>query len=165
MKSLQYNRRESIEIHGVPQSIQNDKLENYCLGVLGDIGCGVIKDKDVHACHRMRNKENTIIRFANRKHADLALHHRKKLKVIDRLRYEIPVNSHGIFINESLCKPMQFLSFKVRSAYKSKLIESYNFWKGKLSLKQTGNEHRISHVDDLIGLGLAVEDDRSLFLK
>ena len=85
VKSLQYNRRESIEIHGVPQSIQNDKLENYCLDVLKDIGCGEVNQKAVHACHRMRNKENTIIRFLNRKHADLALHHRKKLKDIDRL--------------------------------------------------------------------------------
>ena len=28
----------------------------------------------VHACHRLRNKKNTIIRFVNRKSADIALH-------------------------------------------------------------------------------------------
>ena len=165
LQSLQYNRRESIEIHGVPQAIRNDKLETYCLDLLQDIGCGEIKEKDVHACHRMRKKENTIIRFVNRKHADLALHNRRKLKDIDKSRYEIPIDSYGLFINESLCKPMQFLSYKVRSAYKSKDIESYNLWKGKLSLKLNGSEHRISHIDDLIDLGLAVEEDRLLFLK
>ena len=165
LNALQYNRRESIEIHGVPRSITDDTLESYCLEALGEIGCGDIQAEDVHACHRLRNKDKTIMRFVNRKHADMSLHNRKKLKDIDRAKYKIPEESRGLFINESLCKPVQFLFYKVRLALKSKKIDSFNMWKGKLSLKIQGNEHFISHIDDLIELNLADEGDQILFFK
>ena len=165
LRSLQYNRRESIEIHGVPRSVKDDQLEGFCAKILQEIGCGDIGDKDVHACHRLRNKDKTIIRFTNRKFADRALHNRRKLKDINKVTFNIPDASRGLFINESLCKPMSFLCFKVRSAMKAKTIESYNLWKGKLSLKVNGEEHYISHVEDLIELGLAEEVDRLNFFK
>ena len=91
LKSLQYNRRESIEIHGVPTSVKD--VEKYCCDVLGEIGCGAITEKDVHACHRLKNKDNAIIRFTNRKFADKALHHQKKLKGISRENFSIPGDS------------------------------------------------------------------------
>ena len=149
----------------MPHPIPNKRVESYCLDVLGDIGCGDIQEKDVHACHRLRNKGNIIIRFVNRKHADKALYKRKKVKDIDRVKYELLNGSRGIFINESLCKPMGFMFFKVRQAHKGKKIEAFNLWKGKLSLKLNGNEHFISHIDDLIEFDSAEEDNRLLFLK
>ena len=51
LKFLQYNRRESVEIHGIPRSVEDNGMENYCAGVLEEIGCGTITDKDIHACH------------------------------------------------------------------------------------------------------------------
>ena len=89
----------------------------------------------------------------NRKFADRVLHHRKKLKV----------NHNSIYINESLCCPMQFLSFKVRSTLKVKKIQSYNLWKSKLTLKCNGNDFVISHIDDLIDLNLAKPEDHLSF--
>ena len=160
LNSLQYQRRESIEIHGIPQSIADDNLESYCTDVLEEIGCGEIESNDVHACHRLKNRDKTVIRFVNRKHADLALHNRKKLASIDKKKHQIPSQSPGLFINESLCRPMQFLEYKVRMAYKRKLIKSYNLWKGKLSLMLNEKKHFISHIDDLIILNLAEEDER-----
>ena len=165
LHSLQYNRRESIEIHGIPAAVVDKDLETYCCEVLGEIGCGEIGDRDVHACHRLRNKDKAIIRFTNRKFANKALHHRKKLKEIDRQKFKIPESSRGLFVNESLCKPMSFLFYKVRSALSAKKIDAYNLWKGSLSIKMNGCDHNISHVDDLIDLGLAEEDDRLTFFK
>ena len=155
LNSLQYQRRESIEIYGVPETVGDGELETHCIDMLEKIGCGPINERDVQACHRLKNKKNTIIRFVNRKHAGLALHNRKKLKT------ERP----GVFINESLCRPMQFLAYKVRSALKAKNISSWNLWKGKLKIKLDNQTHVISHIDDLIELNLATENDRLLFFS
>ena len=162
---MQYNRRESVEIHGFPEAITEDKLEEKSRDLLEEIGCGKVKSSQIHACHRLKNKYVTIIRFVNRKVADRALHNRAKLKNIDHEKYNLDQNNK-LFINESLCRPMQFLSYKVRSAYKTKQIDSYNMWKGKLTLKmeKNGKNITISHVQDLIDIGLACEDDKQSFL-
>ena len=52
-------------------------------------------------------------------------------------------------------------------AYKAKNIASYNIWNGKLSLK-IGKDDRdiyISHIDDLINIGLASDEDILEFLN
>ena len=49
LRSLQYNRRESIEICRLPESLKDDHLEQTCLNVLEDIGCGKIKKSSVNA--------------------------------------------------------------------------------------------------------------------
>ena len=162
LNSLQYQRRESIEINGIPESVPDDKLEDTCLDLLNDIGCGKIKKSQVHACHRLKNKKNTIIRFVCRKNADKALHNRGKLKNIDKTKYGV---NGSIYINENLCRPMAFLAFKVRTAKKNGLIDSYNIWKGSLSIKVKDENFPISHIDDLIELDLATEDDVLSFFK
>ena len=162
LRSLQYNRRESIEICGLPETIKDDDLEQTCLQILEDIDCGKIKKSSVHACHRLKNRDKTIIRFVNRKHADLALHNKKKLKDVEKTKYGLQKN---IFINESLCKPMQFLAFKVRKAYREKKISSFNLWKGKLSCKIDEQNVNIDHIDDLIELNLADDEDKASFFN
>ena len=163
---MQYNRRESVEIHGFPETITDRNLEEKSKELLEEIGCGKIKSSQIHACHRMKNKNVTIIRFVNRKTADNALHNRAKLKNIDRKKYNLEQDKK-LYINESLCRPMQYLSYKVRCAYKAKKIVSFNMWKGKLTLKvdNEGEDISISHVQDLIDIGLACEDDKLSFFK
>ena len=164
VRSLQYSRRESIELHGIPTSIDDNTLEATCVGILHEIGCSDISPEGIHACHRLKNKENVIIRFVNRKDADVALHNRGKLKVLKKESFNLKKN---IYINESLCRPMQFLNYKVRCAFREKKIASYNFWKGKLSLKlkKDNKEITISHIDDLININLAVAEDRLDFIN
>ena len=126
VRSLQYNRRESVELSGIPESIGQENLEGTCVGILNEIGCVNVTERDIHTCHRLKNKKNVIIRFVNRKDADLALHNRGKLKDIDKEgKFKI---KGEIYINESLCRPLQFLHWKC--AFKGKKIDSYNLWKG-----------------------------------
>ena len=114
VRSRQYNRRESVELHVIPESIEHENLEGTCVGILNEIGCINVRERDIHACHRLKNKKNVIIRFVNRKDADLALHNRAKLKVLDKEgKFDIKCD---IYINEILCRPMQFLYWKVRCA-------------------------------------------------
>ena len=162
VKSLQYNRRESIEIHGLPETIKDENLEGKCLDLLGEIGCGHIQPSQVQACHRLKNRNKTIIRFVNSKHANAALHNKKKLKEVKKENYGLP-KEDKIFINESLCRPFGFLAYVIRKALASKSIESYNIWKGKITLKVHGVQHYISHIQDLIDLNLANEEDRINF--
>ena len=81
MSHAQYNKRESIEIDGIPTSVCDKDLENTTLSILAEIGVPDIQPWQVHACHRLKNKKRTIIRFSTRKWADMALHNRKNSRV------------------------------------------------------------------------------------
>ena len=132
--AAQYTRRESIEISGIPETITDKNLGSKCVDILDVIGCDKIQSWQIHACHRLKNRRDTICRFVTRKFADSALHNRKHLKNLPLQELGIPDNNK-IFINESLCPQLKFLHYKVRHVLKSKTIFSFNLWKGKLTIK------------------------------
>ena len=164
-KSLQYSRRESIEISGIPENVNDRDLEKKTVDILDKIGVSNINPINVHACHRLKNK-NTIIRFTNRRIADFALYKRGKLKSVDKKAFGFPADTR-LFINESLCQPYKYIFFKIREAYKKKKITSYNLWKGKLSFKFNKDSTAIiiSHFNDLVENGLADDSDMDSYLK
>ena len=162
INSLQYHRRESIEIHGLPETIKDDKLEETCLEILEDIGVEKVSPMSVVGCHRLKNRSKVILRFVNRKHAYKALHNKKKLKDINKQKYGL---KDGLYINENLCRPLQFLAWKIRMAYKSKKVKSFNVWRGKLSVTIDDEPIPVYHIQDLIDLGLAEEEDIGKFLS
>ena len=59
--SLQYSRRESIEISGIPLTVADKDLENKSLEILQSIGVAKINPLNIHACHRLKNRNNTIL--------------------------------------------------------------------------------------------------------
>ena len=160
---MQYNRRESIKISGLDK-INNNDLEKTTVGILEDIGVGKIESWQVQACHRLKNPKNVIIKFVSRKHAALAIHNRKKLMNLDNEKHGLNRDAK-IFINENLCRPLKFLHCKVRQAYKNKKILYFNLWKGKRSVKLGANSEiiNIQHINDLIDIDLAIDDDRVSF--
>ena len=147
MSHVQYNRCESIEIDGISTSVCDEDLENTTLSFLAEIGVPDIQPWQVHACHRLKNKKHTIIRFSTMEWADKALHNRKKLKGLDVTKLKIP-EKNALFINESICPALQYLHYLVRRAQKHRKIDSYNFWKGKLSIKmhKDGPSKAIGHI-------------------
>ena len=166
IENMQYTRRESIEIHGIPESVKDDKLEEKVVDVLEEIGCGRVKSYRIHACHRLKNRTKTVIRFVSRKNADLALHRRGKLKDFDAVKHGFKADTK-LYINESLCPTMQYLCYLVRTCKTEKTIDSYNLWKGRLTIKMGGSETPIPirHIEDLIELELAGEGHREKFYK
>ena len=54
----QYNRRESIEITGLPDSILQKDLENVCINLLRRIGVNNLESFEISACHRLKTKSN-----------------------------------------------------------------------------------------------------------
>ena len=97
----QYNRRESIELSGVPADIPQHELEYFIIETLRRIGVNNLSSYDVAACHRLRKKlynENVprvIIRFTNRKRAYESIVNRRYLQELNDLA--------GIYIHNSLC--------------------------------------------------------------
>ena len=119
-KHLQYCRHKSIEIHGIPDNVDDKNLEPK---ILADIGIEKIEPWQVHACHRLKNKKNTIIRLVLRKTADSALYKLGNFKKMDKTLVGLPVDAK-LYINESLCPPYKFLYFKIWQLFKHKLIQS-----------------------------------------
>ena len=163
---MQYNRRELIKFHGIPDTVSDGNLEKTWVDILEDIGVGKIKNYRVHACLRLKNKNKAIIRFISRKTADSALHHRAKLKDLNNEEHGFSAQTK-IFINENLCPPMQYLAYLVRCALKSGKIAAYNLWKGKLSIQMTkeGSKIEIGHIQDLIDIDLANDSHREKFIS
>ena len=68
----QYGRRNNLEITGIPDDVDDQKLEEKVIEILDKIDVNV-SSKDVEACHRIGKSKNssktTIVRFVNRKHA------------------------------------------------------------------------------------------------
>ena len=85
----QYGRRNNIIISGIPDSVDNNQLEDSVTEILTNINVNV-KSNDVEACHRIGKKDSrigstkTIIRFVNRKHTKQALYNKKKLSPVKK---------------------------------------------------------------------------------
>ena len=71
-KIEQYSRRECIEIQGIPQSVTINNLEDTVIKIFEKIGISVNK-RMIVACHRPRKTTKTIVKFANKKDAELVL--------------------------------------------------------------------------------------------
>ena len=66
LNNAQYNRKETLEINPVPSDIADDVLEQSVCQALSLTGISVEPD-DLQACHRMRKKDQVIIKFKWRK--------------------------------------------------------------------------------------------------
>ena len=124
-----YNRRENIEIIGIPNTVSDSELEDKVISILNSIGCDVTS-YDIVACHRLRSRNsnqsnkpiNTIVRFTNRKIAYWALQHRKSL------RWCYPAYQ-SLFIVENLCprhKSIFDQCLQLKREGKIKYVWSYN---------------------------------------
>ena len=78
-KDKQYKRRNCVEFSDIPDTINDENLEDTIIEACKDINIDVSKT-DIEACHRLparRNATNAskrvIVRFVNRKHAESIL--------------------------------------------------------------------------------------------
>ena len=72
-KQVQYNRRNNLDIKGVPDSISDDKLKENVLEILDQIDVK-IKVNDTEDCHCMgKSNKVIIICLVSRKNSSLML--------------------------------------------------------------------------------------------
>ena len=86
----QYGRRNNIIISGIPDSVDNNQLEDSVTEILTNINVN-LKSNDIEACHRIGKKDSrigstkNIIRFVNRKHTKPALYNKKKPSQVKKI--------------------------------------------------------------------------------
>ena len=82
-------------------SIPNDLLEANVSKVLGKLG-GHVEEKDIQACHCLKDNDRVIVKFSNRKGSLQVLRVKKDLISLDPTELDFPQGTK-IFVNESLC--------------------------------------------------------------
>ena len=151
----QYGRRESVEISGIPEHIEQKHLEKEVIKIYNeakvDFHGRQVKAEDISACHRIGKRGLTIVRFVNRKFAYEGLRNGKNLK--DSKLYDNP-----IFINNSFCREFSKYGYIIRQLKKTGLIEGYRIINGIYHIKSVGQEKfvEVSHVSDFEKYGLDV---------
>ena len=153
--NLQYIRRDSVEISGIPANIEQDDLEGEVIKIFDTAGVIVNGAKlDVHqiqACHRTGKKGKVIVKTLNRKFAMESLYCGANL--IENSPYD-----NAVYINNSFCKEFGFLNFLVRKAKKNGHIRYYKVKKGITSVQVRENSELvdITHKIDLVNLGISI---------
>ena len=153
----QYGRRNNIEISGIPESVDDKKLEEKVVEVLNKIDVN-ISTSDIEACHRLgkfKNKQRkTIIRFVNRKHAKTALLNRKRLKQVDTT--SLGLENRNVFINENLTYSNGKIAFHSRNLKRNSLIEKCYTRDGVVHISggelENGKVIKILHLNTLLDL-------------
>ena len=105
-KDKQYNRRICVEFFGIPDTINDNNLEDTIIEACKDINIDV-SETDIEACHRLsvrRSATNAskkvIVTFVNQKHAESILSKMFTLSSTDFSRLNI---NNKLYVNQSLC--------------------------------------------------------------
>ena len=145
--SLQYNRRESFEISGIPSNIPQERLEDVVIEIVKEAKVTVnrqpLKKTDIVACHRLGGKGTVICRVLNRKFSRQAIINSKNLE--GSKRYD-----GNIFINSSFCPEFRYLNFVCRKAVRNKELFRYK-------VKNGVNMVQKLEGDDFVEIGLILD--------
>ena len=145
---MQYNRRENVEIAGIPQTIPDNEIEGYVITMLGNIGVRV-SHYDIAGCHRLYNRKsqstNVIVRFVCRQHARECLYNKRKLTYIPEYK--------NLYIIENLCPRYKEIYEQCLKMKKTKDIKHVWTYNGTICIKKSDNRNekpiKILHVNDL----------------
>ena len=142
-------------ISGIPEVIGHDQLEEKCIVVLNSIKDNKINERDIAACHRLGKKNDTIIRFLNRKDAEDCLDNRKKLQNFNREACGLGPDVK-LFVNQNLSPYMAQLAYYCRVLKREGLIERVTTFKGVVKVSRlispngTQRTHVIAHKQDIV---------------
>ena len=101
MDSLQYLRREMIEINPVPEDIQDMQLEESICQALSLTGTPVSAG-DHEVCHRMRRRDRVIVKFSSRKKWNDVIFKKKSLNGKSDELKNLVFTSEELFISDSM---------------------------------------------------------------
>ena len=136
-KFQQYNRRESLEVSGIPENIPQSELEITMINVLRRIGLNDLNSYQIAACHRLKRRvgneqtSRVIIRFVNRKNSYKCLISKKYLRDIR----EFP----NIYFHESLCYKYKDLYDECMDLKSTGIISKLWTYNGIINVKKSYN--------------------------
>ena len=159
-RSLQYNRRNNIEISGIPANIPTNDLEKEVIKLYQAADITVhgqkLAHRDIEACHRIGKKNVTIVRYVNRKFAREGLWNGKNLK-----GKNVYGADSAVYINNSFCNEYRHINFLIRKAKKDGKIHHWKVRNGINMVKVAENEEyvEITHRLDLVQLDIIADID------
>ena len=169
----QYQRRNNVEISGIPSTVENVDLEEKVCDIFKSIDV-CVESNDFEACHRLpysRNEnrdmpQRTIVRLVNRKTCESALKNRKKLKESNKIALGFPEDTK-LFINDSLCPYYRVLYGKCKKLYKNGDIVNFWTYNGMVTIRirENGNFTNILHENDLFKLFPNVDFEKLFQVK
>ena len=157
--NAQYSRRDTIEVLGIPSSIRDQDLEDKVRNVFREIGVN-INERDIQACHRLREKDRTIVKFVNRKDCTNILRVKKDLKHLDPSKRSFSEGTK-IFINESLCPYYRGIWNKCKKLRANQKLHQFYTINGivRVKLEENSPPRSIIHMLDLANLFPDIEVD------
>ena len=154
INNAQYARRETLELHGVPRSYDDGPgLEANVVSLLKEIAPEAnVAAEDLQAVHRLKKRENVIVKFASRKKKHSVIIKKGKLKdanVKDKLKIE-----GDIYLRESMCMQVKHLYYLCRKLKEIHKLDYYTFFNGsiRVKLEKDGDSKTIGHVSDLVNI-------------
>ena len=154
-KDKQYNRRDCIEFSDIPDTINDDNLEDTMIEACKDINIDV-SETDIETCHRLpvrRNATNVskrvIVKFVNRKHAESILSKRFTLSSTDFSRLNI---NNKVYVNPSLCPYYRYLWGRCKDLQRRKMIHHVFYLGSVVAIKLTDQSLplKIYHDSDIL---------------
>ena len=157
--NVQYSRRDTIEVIGIPSSIRDKDLEDKVRNIFGEIGVNV-NERDIQVCHRLREKDRTIVKFVNRKDCTNILRVKKDLKHLDPTKLCFTEGTK-IFINERLCPYYRGIWNKCKKLRANQKLHQFYTINGivHVKLEENGPPKSITHMLDLVNLFPDIEID------
>ena len=111
-KDEQYNCCNCIEFSGIPDTINDDNLEDTIIEACKDVNINV-SETDIEACDRLPVRRSVTnvskrftVKFVNREHAESILSNKLTLRFTDFSRLNI---NNKIYVNPSLCPYYHYL--------------------------------------------------------
>ena len=82
MANVQYSRRECIEVAGIPNSFNNNEIEDKVLTVFKEIVCE-LSPHELAAYHQLKkNSDSVIVKLLRRKDCEQIMSVKKDLKKV-----------------------------------------------------------------------------------
>ena len=140
-------------------SVRDNILEQKVCDVIQEIGLDVC-DRDIQACHRLKDKDQTIVKFTNRKDCLRILRVKRQLKGLDPSAVDLPEGTK-IFVNESLCPYYQGIWNKCKKLRDKQKVYRYYTINGLIRLRteESGQAKTITHMVDLQNMFPNIEID------
>ena len=156
----QRSRRNNLEIHGIPNDILDENLENTILEILNinSLTSEEITNFDIEACHRLPGKRGypkpVIIKFLCRKVRDEILFNRENLYDIDLSKYGYDEDKNTLYINDNLSPHSKNIKYHCRNLRRDGIIKIYTFEHCNFKIKFVEGDrwYKINHEDDLYSL-------------
>ena len=143
----QYSRRNNVETSGIPQSVNDNQLEEKVVDILKAIDVNITTN-EIEACHCLgKKKENVIVPVINKKHCLKTLRNKKKLMSIDKNSIGIP--NANLFIGENLTPASSKLAFNCRKLKRDGEVEKCYTINEIFHIVRNNKLMKLYHLKDL----------------